>query len=44
MLKNEEDTFWTLVNLLENNLPSDYYIQMMGVNADVKYFGEELLP
>jgi Rab-GTPase-TBC domain len=29
--------------LIEKILPTDYYVQMMGVSADVKYFGEVLL-
>lgn len=43
VLKSDEETFWTFTMLLEKILPFDYYIQMMGVSADVKYFGEELL-
>ena len=43
VLKTDEETFWAFTMLLEKILPFDYYIQMMGVSADVKYFGEEIL-
>ncbi len=39
----EEDTFWTFTMLMEQVLPNDYYIQLMGIRADVELFGGELL-
>ena len=36
VLKSDEETFWTFTMLLEKILPFDYYIQMMGVSANVK--------
>jgi Rab-GTPase-TBC domain len=40
---NEEEAFWVYSMLMEQVLPIDYYAQMIGVHADVEYFGEELL-
>ena len=36
VLRGDEETFWTFTMLLEKILPFDYYIQMMGVSANVK--------
>jgi hypothetical protein len=30
---NEEDTFWTLVQIVETYMPPDYYVEMFGVRT-----------
>ena len=30
-MRNEEDTFWTFVMILESVLPINYYTQMIGL-------------
>ena len=30
---NEEDTFWTLVLIVETYMPPDYYVEMFGVRT-----------
>ena len=30
---NEEDTFWTLVMIIETYMPPDYYVEMYGVRT-----------
>lgn len=37
-VKDEENTFWILVNLLESILPLDYYSNMVEVLVDQKVF------
>ena len=31
---NEEQTFWIFVSIVENNLPIDYYSDMLGILVD----------
>ena len=38
VVRDEENTFWILVNLLESILPLDYYSQMVEVLVDQKVF------
>jgi hypothetical protein len=35
---NEEEAFWTLVQLVEVYLPLDYYSNLLGVLIDLKVF------
>jgi Rab-GTPase-TBC domain len=39
----EEEAFWVFTMLLERVLPIDYYSQMMGVNSDCQFLGDQLL-
>jgi hypothetical protein len=34
----EEEAFWTLVQIVENILPIDYYSNLLGVLIDLKVF------
>jgi hypothetical protein len=35
---NEEEAFWTLVQIVEVILPLDYYTNLLGVLIDLKVF------
>lgn len=35
---NEEEAFWTLVQIVEVYLPLDYYSNLLGVLIDLKVF------
>ena len=30
---SEEDTFWTMVQIVETYMPPDYYVEMYGVKT-----------
>ena len=36
----QEQAFWVFTNLVESILPIDYYTQLIGVQVDVKVFGD----
>lgn len=38
MVLNEEEAFWTLVQMVEIYLPIDYYSNLLGVLIDLKVF------